>query len=86
MMREIDREQQQAMMERVESIIQLHKYQYEDIRDELLAMGFIAKQDNPGFALWENPDHEIFVLIRMKPEQEYESHQVVTFEDMEGLE
>jgi hypothetical protein len=86
MMQEIDREQQRAMMERVEGIIQQYRYHYEEIRDELMDMGFVAKEDNPGLAIWENPDHELFVLIRINPERKYESHQIATFEDMEGLE
>jgi hypothetical protein len=86
MMQEIDRDQQQAVMERVEEIIRQHKYQYEEIRDELMDMGFVAKEDNPGLAIWENPDHELFLLLRTNPDRKYESHQISTFEDMEGLE
>ncbi|KUG19542.1 hypothetical protein ASZ90_010722 [hydrocarbon metagenome] len=84
-MQQIDPEQQRAMMDRVDEIIKGTR-SYDALRKELHNMGFTAKEDRPGLAIWENLKYEIFVLIRMSPGGERETHQVLTFEEMEGFE
>jgi hypothetical protein len=79
----IDREEQQAMVERVQNVI-TGNATYEGMREELYNMGFSVKEDKPALAIWESPQFEIFVLIHMDPETgDLRDHEVKTFEEME---
>lgn len=83
---QIDREEQEAMKGRVREMIAATTT-YDGIREGLEGFGFRAKEDRPALALWENSEHELFVMVHMDPEggglRDYE---VKTFEEMEGFE
>lgn len=58
---------------------------YERIREGLTDLGFLAKEDKPALALWENPEHELFVMVHMDPKTgRLQDYEVKTFEEMEG--
>ncbi|MCE5337579.1 MAG: hypothetical protein LLF90_02690 [Methanomicrobiaceae archaeon] len=83
---QIDREEQEAMMGRVREII-TGGATYDGIREGLAGLGFRAKEDNPALALWENREHELFVMVHMDPETgRLGDYEVKTFEEMEGFE
>jgi len=60
---------------------------YDGIREGLENLGFRAKEDDPALALWENREHELFVMVHMDPETgRLRDYEVKTFEEMEGFE
>ncbi len=60
---------------------------YDEIRKGLEGLGFRAKEDRPALALWENPEHELFVMVHMDPATgKLRDHEVSTFEETEGFE
>ncbi|MBP7411476.1 hypothetical protein [Methanoculleus sp. 10] len=82
----IDREEQEAMKGRVREIITTNPA-YDGIRAGLERLGFQAKEDNPALALWENREHELFVMVHMDPDTgRLRDYEVKTFEEMEGFE
>lgn len=81
-----DREAQEAMRARIREMLDENPA-YNEIRDTLVALGFQAKEDRPALALWENGEHELFVLVHIDPETGgLQDHMVSTFEEMEGFE
>ncbi|MDD2473610.1 MULTISPECIES: hypothetical protein [unclassified Methanoculleus] len=60
---------------------------YGDVCKGLEDLGFRAREDNPALALWENPEYELFVIVRMNPETgRLQEYGVSTFEEAEGSE
>lgn len=58
---------------------------YDEIRKALKDLGFQAKEDNPALGLWENPEHELFVMVHMDPQTgRLRDSDVRTFEETEG--
>ncbi|MCM2466270.1 hypothetical protein [Methanoculleus oceani] len=83
---EIDREEQEAMKNRVREMI-VANTTYDGIREGLEALGFRAKEDKPALALWENSEHELFVMVHMDPGTgRLGDCEVKTFEETEGFE
>ena len=82
----VDRDEQEAMKGRVREAIAGGET-YDDIRQRLEGLGFRAKEDNPALALWENPEHELFVMIHMDAGAgKVRDYDVRTFEETEGYE
>jgi len=83
---QVDREEQEAMKARVREMIAATTT-YDGIREGLEELGFRAKEDKPGLALWENSEHELFVVVHMDPETGgLRDYDVKTFEETEGFE
>lgn len=83
---EINRDEQEAMKARVREMVTVDTT-YDRIRESLAGLGFVAKEDKPALALWENREHELFVMIHMDPETDrLRDYEVKTFEEMEGYE
>ena len=60
---------------------------YDGIREGLEELGFRAKEDKPGLALWENSEHELFVMVHMDPKTGgLRDCEVKTFEETEAFE
>lgn len=82
----IDREEQEALKARVREMVTVETT-YDRIREGLVDLGFVAKEDKPALALWENREHELFVMVHMSPETgRLQDYEVKTFEEMEGYE
>ncbi|KDE55395.1 hypothetical protein [Methanoculleus sp. MH98A] len=82
----IDRDAQEAMKARIREKLAA-KPTYDEVREALGALGFQAKEDRPALALWENGEHELFVLVHMDPKTgRLRDHVVSTFEEAEGFE
>lgn len=82
----IDRDAQEAMKARVRETL-AGNLTYDEIREALGALGFRAKEDRPALALWENGEHELFVLVHIDPETgRLRDYAVSTFEEAEGFE
>jgi hypothetical protein len=82
----VDREEQEAMKGRVREAL-AGGGTYDDIRRRLEGLGFRAKEDNPALSLWENPEHELFVMVHMDPKTgRLQESDVRTFEETEGFE
>lgn len=82
----IDREEQEALKARVREMVTVETT-YERIRESLASLGFVAKEDKPALALWENREHELFVMVHMDSETgKLQDYEVKTFEEMEGFE
>ncbi len=58
---------------------------YDEIRRSLENLGFRAKEDNPALGLWEDHEHELFVMVHAdsKTGRLLDSY-VRTFEEAEG--
>jgi len=83
---QIDREEQEAMKGCAREVI-TGGAAYDGIREGLENLGFRAKEDDPALALWENREHELFVMVHMDPETgRLRDYEVKTFEEMEGFE
>lgn len=60
---------------------------YGDLRRSLEGFGFRAKEDNPALGLWEDGEHELFVVVHMDPKTgRLHDSEVKTFEETEGFE
>ncbi|BBL68846.1 hypothetical protein [Methanoculleus chikugoensis] len=82
----IDRDAQEAMKARIRETFAANPT-YDEVRELLGALGFHAKEDRPALALWENGEHELFVLVHIDPKTGTpRDYAVSTFEEAEGFE
>jgi len=82
----LNRDAQEAMLVRIREDLAADPT-YEEIRKLLETLGFQAKEDRPALALWENGEHELFVLVHIDPKTgSPRDYAVSTFEEVEGFE
>ncbi len=81
----IDPLQQRAVMMQIEELIQSTP-DYSGVQEALRALHFVPATDKPEFAVWLQPDLEIYVLLMMNLGGGYASYRVATFDEMEEFE
>lgn len=82
----LNRDAQEAMLARIREDLAADPT-YDEIRIFLETLGFQAKEDRPALALWENGEHELFVLVHIDPKTgSPRDYAVSTFEEVEGFE
>ena len=82
----LNRDAQEAMKARIRENLAADPT-YDEVRELLGTLGFHAKEDRRALALWENGEHELFVLVQIDPETgRLRDHAVSTFEEVAGFE